>query len=195
MTQENLEIIVTNGYCCSAQKAVELSKLLSLGNICTDKKEFELLILNNALNTLKEYSFTGKYSKHSLLYVDTDYEALASIISSNTITYYIKCNNLVYSKLGDNIKSELQIILELLESTEKFIKFDPLQIGLDFIFSITMSCDTELVELGIDLNAMNSFIINTIGNCTLNNCLTEEELDKLTHTVMNICDICDCQLK
>lgn len=88
MTQKNLEIIVTNGYCCSALKAVTLSKLLSLGNICTDKQEFELLILNNALIALTKHDFT--------------------------------------------------------------------------------------IE---------------------NNCLTEEELDKLTHTVMNICNICDCQLK
>ena len=59
MTEENLNIVITNGYCCSAQKAVQLSKLLSIGNKCTKKEELELLVLVNSLNALDCYDFAS----------------------------------------------------------------------------------------------------------------------------------------
>lgn len=195
MTEENLEIIITNGYCCSAKKAVELSKLLSLGNICTDKKEFELLVLNNALKALKQYEYNLGASEFSILYENIDYDKLIGAISQPSIEYAVSVNGITYSQFGDNSTPEVDLILSLLSNSGKYIEFIPIQQGIDFLFKFKMTCDVTQVFFGDITNPLIEYDVYKTGNCQLTNCLSDDALNKLTHTVMNICDICDCQLK
>lgn len=198
MTKENLEIIITNGYCCSTKKAVELSKLLSLGSNCTDKKEFELLILNNALNILKCYNFNGTPSLLSVILYGTSYATLSSTLCDAAATYYLTVNDITYTTPGELGKTEEYLFLKLLDMSSKLVSYELIEVGPDLYWNIKMSCDTTMLIIGTQTNLGTSVInfdLISKGDCTINNCLTEEELNKLTHTVMNICDICDCQLK
>lgn len=55
MTSTNLNIVLTNAACCSATKALAVSKLLSIGSKCAYSEVLNLKLLNDYIEVLRCY--------------------------------------------------------------------------------------------------------------------------------------------
>lgn len=202
MNKTNLDIILTNALCCSSKLATEVSRLLSIGDKCDKSKLIDLKLLNDRINVLQCYKFTTN------TIIEYNYIRDIEFISLSTVTYNLYINGISYNLIGDNITTVSKLILDKLkilgfyiDATYTLLSED---IGNLFIFRYYLPCSiTSLTLETITPQAFpkppvtREFIGRVLqqGNCNYENCLTEDQMNNITHKIMSQCNICDCQLK
>ena len=207
MTKNNLNIILGNALCCSANKAIEISDLLSMGNKCVNEKIKNLQILNDSIESLKCYKFdtivpiTNSVFTLSLNNNNNSNFAI-TVIPSGYPNLSILMNGVTYSIAYDGIKTSYQLFINLLTSLGVFVSVSSTTIGNITVYTYTLNCN--IISLNISFYGeagIINFILMLItpGNCNIKivppiNCLTSTQMDFLAHKIMSICDICDCQL-
>ena len=198
MTSNNIDIVLTNALCCSANKANELSDLLSKGSLCIESKVRELKILNDSINLLKCYNF-GNTANTILTIGSTTFNMNG--ISVTGKTYNFNINGIIYNINGDNVTKIFILLNDLLKLAGYYIS-SYYNINSDNgIIIYTLNCN--IINLTVSVTISNGTtiiaptIINQIGNCIpiSLNCITEDQMIFLTNRIMKYCDICECQLK
>ena len=127
MTQENLQIVLGNALCCSAQKAVELSDMLSKGLRCSDKYKRELVVLNNSIQELLCHGIENNSVFEKVITCE-EYNILDTTIPlAGTKTYYIEIvsdgETLIYSIIADGIENIYALFLILMATIPSIIDF------------------------------------------------------------------------
>lgn len=194
MNQTNLEIILTNVICCIAKKSIQFSKLLSIGSKCYKKELRDLKILNDTLKVLSEEGFT----QNSIFQQYLNIEFTQNILSpSEYITFYI--NNIPVIIYGNDQDTLLDQITNYVESINGSITVTPI-IGNNFyLINITLSCNVvsfrfSVPSIPVSEVVSDPTIFNNVQSGICTGCLTEEQINKLSHLLMKHCNICDCQL-
>lgn len=209
MTSENLNIVLSNAVCCSATKSLELSDLLSKGNLCTSSNIRELKILNDAINTLLCYKIDQVQNKFVLRLLYSNYIDFITNVTLPTKEYVLNVNGVDYSFIGDDLTTKYDAFMLLVDTAfgtgnySTTIDIDTPIDGVDTYVYINIYCpcdtvnideNTYLISTGALISSF-SFLSTNSENCVPLNCLTEDEFNKLVSTLMSICDICECQLK
>lgn len=199
MTSSNLNIILTNAVCYSANLAAKVSKLYSIGDKCADLELVKLKLLNDYIETLRCYQIDPINAKF------TGRSTTFNNLSNPLKTYVITINGVSNSMAGDGVLKVVEILSLLMdmftetisysyytETGEKLVKYT-------YTFAET-TCDVESIQVQIITTATgvvtfdgNSTPTQT-GVCYPTSCLTEEEYNTLIEYVMKTCDICECQL-
>lgn len=203
MTSTNLNIILTNALCCSATKAVALSDKLSKGILCLESEKRELKLLNDRIEILRCYNFSINGSINNTILTIGDKNFILSNISVNGREYTIVINGITYIKIGNGIKEIHDLITEQFITLGYFISLETLTVNDVNYIKYVVSC--EVISLTISAPSgvfippsySTTAIINQIGVCGITtelNCLTVDQMDKMTHEIMEYCNICDCQL-
>lgn len=208
MTSNNIDIVLTNALCCSANKANELSDLLSKGSLCTESKVRELKVLNDLINTLFCYQNKPTSSKFILKIPYSVYVDFTTNVSQTIKNYVFTVNNSTYSFVGDNTTIKFDVLINFLglalpnnyTMTVDFDSISNIKTNTYVYLNITTSCDiiniketTYLISSGA-ITSNFVFIPTGSGNCNPLNCLTEDEFNNSLSKIMSICDICECQL-
>lgn len=201
MNNINLNIVLTNAICCSSKLASEVSRLYSIGDRCANSELNKLKLLNDRVNLLGCYKFQSNTIIEFNYIRDTDF------ITSSSITYYIYINGIQYTLIGDN--TTLLQTLVILKLKELGLYIDSIftkittNIGIQLFFKYYLPC--SVTSLILESVTPQSFpkppvvkdIIGKLiqqGNCNYDNCITEEQMNNMTHQIMKQCNICDCQL-
>lgn len=203
MTSTNLNIVLTNAVCCSANLAAKVSKLYSIGDKCADSELVKLKLLNDYIETLRCYKIDAINSKfrYRTLYDAAIFRALSNPLR----TYVITVNGVSQNLPGDGIKTRFEIIGELLGLFSNVISYtyteDPDTSNPRYSYlDIEADCDVTEINYSVyitatgNLNTSIDLLPYQTGVCTIENCLTDEEYQKLIEYVMSTCDICECQL-
>lgn len=191
MTFDNLNIVLTNAVCCSAVKAVELSDLLSKGNLCVESKIRELKLLNDRINLLRCYNFDTSTQLATFTVSVTNIEVFASTV------FTLNINNIAGPSVVYNVFNNINSVYTYLFTKAGFTYILISSIGNVKTYLVTALCDTNTLTVSnSNDSSINTFIQNTKGSCTIKtNCITEDQMNSITNEIMEYCNICNCQLK
>lgn len=214
MTDENINLVLTNSLCCLGTKGKEVAKLLSIGDSCAESEVIKLKILHDYYNAIKCYNTTP--------IVTIEGTILSEIISITTLSSSELCLNNVsilngeYTVfindggyvstlvLGDGVKTIGELVIETLitlgyyiSHTVEITSFQGITI---YKYIFTLTCNVLAMAVGYLLLGVGGIEIQK-GDCgteiltSPENCLTQEEFDIIINRLMEACDICPCQLK
>jgi len=206
MNATNLNIVLTNSLCCISAQAVKVSKLLSIDSKCAEAEIQKLKLMNDWFNALRCYN--AEESTNSKFVLRLDYNEYLNVLKSTSDTgrlYVVTINGIEYSAVGDGVTSVGDLVGSLILSASEVISFieviDPDTHTPSHVhLYIEANCDIETINyqmIRISDNVVLSDIDWTLyesGQCTVSNCLTEEQFNVVVAKLMATCNICECQL-
>ncbi len=213
MTDENINLVLTNVMCCLGNYGVKVSKLLSINDSCAESEVIKLKLLHDYYEAVRCYNTTPV--------VTVEGTVLPEIIRITTLNsselYFNSLSELdfVYdvsvltditiglSFTGDGVKTVGELIVETLTTAGYYIShtmelIDNLGI-ISCIYTFTLRCDVRGLAvnhgmLGVFGTEIQRGSCGTEVSTSPENCLTQEEFDILINRLMKACDICPCQL-
>ncbi len=205
-TEDKLNVILSNALCCSSELADKVAKMYLIGNKCADSELRKLKLLIDKIKALRKYKFpiSNTNSIYSTVFLESYYYPYTEVLESDIAEYIdLYVNDVLYVITPDNVSTSEQLIIAKLQELGVYVDsyiqdFNSLRYELtcnvtqfNFIIYYEFLAESEVIET-FDFN----FNIFQQGICpvTYLNCLTEEQLDDLSHDIMKECDICDCQL-
>lgn len=196
----NNNIILTNAYCCISKQAAKVSKLLSIGDRCAQKEVAKLKLLIDYVEALKCYNTETTNSKFLVRVTSVDYENSFLAISNPLRTYRITVNGVQYTQQGDGVSTRGEIFISILNTINNIISYyveadyTKEREGYNYVY-IEAECDVTSIIFDTTVSTSPTNFTNIIpGNCKVENCLSEDNFDIIKSRIMNICDICECQL-
>ncbi len=195
MTSENLNIILTNAQCCISKQSVIVSKLLSIGDKCAKNKVEQLKLLIDYVDALRCYNTETTSSEFILkTYINSYFQ-----ISDSLKTYQIIIDGVSYIEQGDGVRTIGEIYENIISGISNILSYYTTPeklIAPTFVYiNITAKCDVNSITFNTLQPGPSALFINTVpGNCEIKNCLSEEDYNTIRSNIMNICDICECQL-
>lgn len=222
MTFEQLKIVYTNALCCSSELAVKVSDLYSRGDKCADFEMIKLKLLNDKILILKDWLNdhcnlvkNGEFT-YDLSYWDNVDVGDAGPWLWNSGEAYFEASDqgagIAQNCLVPGRKYLLSFDYHYTPGVNPLGEYIRIKVGTSeyFVNPITASTTLQHVELEITCVGNSTFSLYTsfdsntnsilyldnviIRNTDDNGCLTEEQIDTLTHDIMKSCEICDCQL-
>lgn len=206
ITNNNLNIILTNALCCISEQAVKVSKLYSIGDKCADSELQKLKLMNDWFEALKCYNTEESVNSKFLLKVEYNiYAILLKAPSNVNYSYNITINGILYSVNGDGVTSIVDLINILILSAPGIISTtvteDPDNFTPRYVYSyIEADCDITNINYKV-IQISDGVILTNVdwtmyqqGVCTITNCLAEESFNIIVTKLMKECDICECQL-
>ena len=205
MTNENINLVLTNSLCCIGKYAVKVSKLLSIGDKCADSEVIKLKLMNDYFNVAICYNNIIEINNTiiSLTTQNPSFFYLNNISILNR-SYVVIINGISYSFIGNGTSTILALLILKLTILNFYISHT--QVNTNGVDSITstlvtfiLTCDVKSMMLFYNDGTGNTTTISgnliQLGNCiSVTNCLTEIEFEIIMNKLMDICEICPCQL-
>jgi hypothetical protein len=206
MVSNNLNIVLTNALCCISTQAVKVSKLYSIGSDCAESELQKLKLMNDWFEALRCYN--AEESTNSKFVLKLEYNQYLSVLKSTSNIgrlYVVTINGVEYSVVGDGVTSVGDLVGGLIlsatgiNSLTEIVDPDSYNPRHVYIY-IDADCDIETINyqvIRISDNVVLSNIDWTLyeaGQCTVTNCLTEEQFNNIVAKLMAACGICECQL-
>lgn len=148
MTQENLEIVLNRANCCIAEKALQLSKLWSIGSNCYKEELRNLKILNDSVDVLLNEAFTQN-SIFVMKLSEENYKLYANLVLSSSEYIVIKINNVDHNVYGDDSSTALELILNYFESIGYIVTYDETLREI-YEYIIETPCDINTLQVNLD---------------------------------------------
>lgn len=196
----NNNIILTNAYCCISKQAAKVSKLLSIGDRCAQREVEKLKLLIDYVEALKCYN-TETINSEFLLRVDSDdFKDNFLAISNPLKIYRITINGVEYTQAGDGVSSKGEIFESIIATISTILSYyitaDYVKEGKGFNYVyIVAECYITSIIFDTTTSLNHGLFSNIVpGNCKIENCLSEDNFDIIKSRIMDICDICECQL-
>ncbi len=213
MTDENINLVLTNSLCCLATEGKKVAKLLSIGDSCAESEVIKLKLLYDYYEAVRCYNTTP---------VVTMIGVIPEIISITTLSgselclnnvsildgdYTVFINDGGYVSthvIGDGVKTVGELIIETLTTSGYYISHTVevttiLEItSYKYIFTLTcnvLAMAVSYLTFGTTGIEIQKGDCGTAISTLPENCLTQEEFDIIINRLMNACDICHCQLK
>jgi len=205
MTDENINLVLTNSLCCIGRYAVKVSKLLSIGDSCADSEVVKLKLMNDYFNAARCYNNTA-INNNTIINFTTANPSFFYLNKVTTLSrvYEIIINDVNYPFIGDGVSTILELLILKLIELNVYISHNQVDIGsvdgtTSTSVTFTLQCSVESMILYYDsgTGSITSLVGDLIqlGTCTtLSNCLTEVEFEIIMNKLMEACEICPCQL-
>lgn len=151
MTQENLAIVLNRANCCIAEKALQLSKLWSIGSKCYKEELRNLKILNDSVDVLLNQAFTQN-SIFAISLTTLEYEAYT--VTPVPLGYIIRVtiNGVSHQLEGDGVKTSKDLFLEIINLyfADKIISstFEG-PLSEIYVYTIEATCDVNSIYISI----------------------------------------------
>jgi hypothetical protein len=180
--------------------------LYSIGSDCAESELQKLKLMNDWFEALRCYN--AEESTNSKFVLRLEYEEYLSVLKSTSNIgrlYTITINGVEYSAVGDGVTSVGDLVGGLIlsatgvNSLTEIVDPDSYNPRHVYIY-INADCNIETINyqvIRISDNVVLSNIDWTLyesGQCTVTNCLTEEQFNNIVAKLMAACGICECQL-
>jgi formylmethanofuran dehydrogenase subunit E-like metal-binding protein len=157
MTQENLAIVLNRANCCIAEKALQLSKLWSIGSKCYKEELRNLKILNDSVDALLNNAFTQGSIFQSIL-TNSQYTFVNTTVLNSTLYLYI--NEVEYTIEPDGVITILNAITSKL--TELGITYSVTgSVNETYLFTVEADCSITSIRTSYN------YLISTPGSETV----------------------------
>lgn len=205
MTDENINLVLTNSLCCIGKYAVKVSKLLSIGDKCADSEVIKLKLMNDYFNVALCYN-NIVINTNSIISFNTSIGSVFYLSGTSFLgrEYHVVINGLKYTFYGDGSSLILTLLILKLTNLNFYISHTQFSTvdkagTVATIVKFTLTCNVKSMLLLYDPGAETDIIsygeLLELGVCTpVTNCLTEIEFEIIINKLMDVCEICPCKL-